>query len=92
MATMQIKRMSFLTSLLLLALFTFQLANAIPKRDIENLCKETVDADFCLKSLESDPRISAAHDLSDVLLIAVTLLYIFFLKKKKKTLSYMHGV
>lgn len=68
---MLIERMSFLKSLLLISLLAFPAANAIPKSDTENLCKETTSPAFCLQILETDPRISAARDLSDVLVIAV---------------------
>ncbi|CAH8264373.1 unnamed protein product [Arabidopsis lyrata] len=69
MATMLINHMCFLTSLILIA---FPVANAIPARDIDKLCKETTDVPFCLQYIGSDPRIPAARDLSDVLLIAIT--------------------
>ncbi|XP_010469710.1 PREDICTED: cell wall / vacuolar inhibitor of fructosidase 1-like [Camelina sativa] len=71
MATMLTNHMWFLITTLLL--FAFPTANAIPKRDVENLCRESTDFSFCLTSLESDPRIAAARDLHDVLLIAITL-------------------
>lgn len=76
MATMLINHMLFLTSLLIVV---FPVANAIPARDIDKLCKETTDVPFCLKYLGTDPRIPAARDLTDVLLIAVMLwiLYIY---------------
>lgn len=54
-------------------LLVFPVATAIPAKDIDNLCKETTDVPFCLKYIGQDPRIPAARDLSDVLLIAVML-------------------
>ncbi|WZZ88865.1 hypothetical protein YC2023_117444 [Brassica napus] len=67
METMKIKHICFLTWFLLSA---FSVTNAIPKSDIKNLCRETADAAFCRNKLNTDPRIEAARDLGDVLVIA----------------------
>lgn len=71
--TMKINYICLLTWFLLSA---FSVTNAIPKSDIQNLCRETTDAAFCMNQLDSDPRIEAARDLGDVLVIAV-MFYIF---------------
>ncbi|XP_013608077.1 PREDICTED: cell wall / vacuolar inhibitor of fructosidase 1-like [Brassica oleracea var. oleracea] len=68
METMKIKHICFLTWFLLSA---FSVTNAIPKSDIKNLCRETADAAFCRNKLNTDPRIEAARDLGDVLVIAI---------------------
>ncbi|KAJ4875883.1 Plant invertase/pectin methylesterase inhibitor superfamily protein [Raphanus sativus] len=67
---MKINYICLLTWFLLSA---FSVTNAIPKSDIQNLCRETTDAAFCVNQLDSDPRIEAARDLGDVLVIAITL-------------------
>ncbi|CAH2059918.1 unnamed protein product [Thlaspi arvense] len=56
----------------MMLLIAFPVANAIPAKDIDKLCNETPDVAFCLTTIGKDPRIPAARDLGDVLLIAWT--------------------
>lgn len=63
---------NFRSLLLVLMLFAFPKSNAMPIKDVYSFCQETFELDLCLKHIGSDKRIIAAHDFSDVFLIAVT--------------------